>query len=79
MGGCGHLSEAATGLIYMRARYYDPNMGRFVSEDQKESGNNWFIYCEDNPTNMVDATGKDAGTDLADSWLCCSPLAMPVR
>ena len=27
VGGLGHLSEAATGLIYMRARYYDPSTG----------------------------------------------------
>ena len=31
VGGLGHLSEANTGLIYMKARYYDPSFGRFVT------------------------------------------------
>ena len=32
-GSLGHPSENTTGLIYMRARYYDPVLGRFISED----------------------------------------------
>ena len=59
VGGCGHLSEAATGLIYMRARYYDPNTGRFVSQDPSMHSVNWYIYCMDNPANNVDADGKE--------------------
>ena len=31
VGGLGHLSEAGTGLIYMKARYYGPSFGRFVT------------------------------------------------
>ena len=58
VGGLGHLSEAATGLIYMRARYYDPNTGRFVSEDVSKVGPNWYSYCGDNPINRVDSTGR---------------------
>ena len=63
VGGLGHLSEAATGLIYMRARYYDPNTGRFVSEDPKGDGSNWYTYCNDNPVNDVDSDGKDSTSD----------------
>ena len=59
VGGVGHLSEAATGLIYMRARYYDPNTGRFASEDPKCSGNNWYWYADDNPVNNMDETGQN--------------------
>ena len=58
VGGLGHLSEATTGLIYMRARYYDPSLGRFESEDSAEHGVNWFVYCDNNPVNKVDATGE---------------------
>jgi len=43
----------------MQARYYDPGIGRFVSEDPKHSGNDWYTYCEANPTNVVDQTGRD--------------------
>ena len=59
VGSLGHLSEPETGLIYMRARYYDPATGRFVSEDSARSGRNWFVYCSDNPVNEVDASGRD--------------------
>lgn len=58
VGGLGHLSEAATGLIYMKARYYDPALGRFSSEDPALNGTNWFVYAGDNPINCVDTTGK---------------------
>ena len=58
VGGLGHLSEANTGLIYMRARYYDPSVGRFISEDSAKSGDNWFTYCGNNPVNEVDRTGN---------------------
>ena len=30
VGGLGHVSDTETGLIYMRARYYDPRVGRFI-------------------------------------------------
>lgn len=47
-----------TGLIYMRARHYDPSVGRFTSEDPACNGNNWFAYCGGNPTNYADPDGK---------------------
>ena len=59
VGGLGHLSEAATGLIYMRARYYDPNTGRFVSQDSSMNSMNWYIYADDNPINSADASGNN--------------------
>jgi hypothetical protein len=42
----------------MRARHYDPTIGRFVSEDPKGDGNNWFAYCGNDPVNRVDETGN---------------------
>jgi uncharacterized protein RhaS with RHS repeats len=27
VGGLGHVTDAATGLVYMRARYYEPAVG----------------------------------------------------
>ena len=57
VGGLGHVSDD-TGLIYMQARYYDPAVGRFTSEDPGYHGVNWYIYASNNPTNRVDADGK---------------------
>ena len=38
VGALGHPSEDETGLVYMRARYMDPALGRFVSEDPERDG-----------------------------------------
>ena len=43
VGSLGHPSDDETGLVYMRARYYDPVVGRFVSEDPAANGNNWLL------------------------------------
>jgi len=59
VGQLGHTSEDETGLIYMRARYYDPVTGRFVSEDPVKKGINWLAYCNNNPVNLIDRTGKE--------------------
>jgi RHS repeat-associated protein len=56
-GSIGHTTEDNTGLIYMRARYYDPALGRFISQDPARDGNNWYAYCNSNPTSYVDPTG----------------------
>jgi len=55
----GHKQDDESGLIYMRARYYDPTSGRFVSQDPKHSGANWFVYGDDEPVDNVDANGQD--------------------
>jgi RHS repeat-associated protein len=67
VGGLGHESDANTGLIYMRARYMDPVLGRFLSEDPGRDGGNWFVYCESNPINFLDSNGKIA-SQLAILW-----------
>jgi RHS repeat-associated protein len=45
------------GLYYSNARWYDPNTGRFTSEDPAQDGINWYIYCANNPLRYVDPTG----------------------
>lgn len=50
-----------TGLLYYRARWYDPQVGRFVSEDPIGFGGdiNWYSYVANNPTRWIDPTGLD--------------------
>ncbi|HEY3330376.1 MAG TPA: RHS repeat-associated core domain-containing protein [Capsulimonadaceae bacterium] len=48
VGGLGHPTDS-TGLVHMRARYYDPACGRFVSEDPAASGANLYVYADDDP------------------------------
>ena len=61
-GYCANLGhpEDETGLVYMRARYYEPAMGRFISEDPARDGVNWYLYADGNPVNRVDVEGKKA-------------------
>ncbi len=42
-----------------RARYYDPNIGRFISEDpiQFVGGVNFYAYVKNNPINLTDPFG----------------------
>ncbi|MFP4473397.1 MAG: RHS repeat domain-containing protein [Candidatus Omnitrophota bacterium] len=48
------------GLYYMRARYYDPAVGRFISEDPSgfADGPNLYAYAGGNPVNYYDANGR---------------------
>jgi RHS repeat-associated protein len=61
----GHKQDDESGLIYMRARYYEPGSGRFMTEDGKCKGLNWYAYCRNNPVSLVDSSGNDEFTDYA--------------
>jgi len=59
VGQAGVMTEA-NGFYYMKARYYDPNVGRFVSEDPTGFGGgdvNIMAYVGNNPVNLVDPNG----------------------
>jgi len=62
-------------VYYYRARYYDPEIGRFVSEDPLgfKAGVNFYTYVGNNPINANDPTGKVTLTFQADvhvpAWL----------
>jgi RHS repeat-associated protein len=53
----GHKQDDESGLTYMRARYYEPTSGRFLSEDPQRSSENWFEYCGGDPVQGADRTG----------------------
>jgi RHS repeat-associated protein len=59
VGQYGVMAEP-NGLYYMRARYYDPSVGRFISEDPLGFGGgdvNLFAYVQNNAVNRVDPYG----------------------
>ncbi len=55
-------SDTETGLYYYRARYYDPNPGRFLIEDpiQFRAGTNFYSYVHNHPLDLRDPTGRTA-------------------
>jgi RHS repeat-associated protein len=59
VGAYGVMTEPS-GLLYMRARYYDPDTGRFLSEDPLglEGGVNLYVYAGNNPVMFVDPEGE---------------------
>jgi len=52
-------SDTETGLYYYRARYYDPGVGRFISEDSQEFwvGDNFYRYVSNRPSVAIDPSG----------------------
>ena len=59
----GEFYDSETGLYYLRARYYNPYIGRFVSEDSYwgEDSNplslNRYTYAHNDPIQYLDPTG----------------------
>jgi RHS repeat-associated protein len=52
------------GLLYMRARYYNPYISRFINADPSgfNGGLNFFLFCNDNPINGEDPFGLNGWT-----------------
>ena len=63
----GEYTDGETGMIYLRARYYDPGLGRFISEDPIKDGMNWYVYCNGNPVNRWDPSGLSDLDDIKDA------------
>ena len=62
--------DTETGLYFLKTRYYDPEIGRFMTIDdisyldpESINGLNLYAYCFNNPVNCVDYTGQ------APEWL----------
>lgn len=57
----GREQDAESGLYYYRARYYDPELGRFISEDPIGFGGgiNFYAYVTNNPLFYRDPMGED--------------------
>ena len=61
----GYVYDSETELYYLQSRYYNPEMGRFISADALVStgqgilGNNMFAYCLNNPVMLEDHGGTE--------------------
>jgi RHS repeat-associated protein len=62
----GEQVDDETGLIYLRSRYYDPEIGRFISRDSfpgfdtSTQSLNRYVYVQNNPVVYTDPSGKVA-------------------
>jgi RHS repeat-associated protein len=62
----GREFDSFSGLQYSRARFYDPNLGRFISEDPigfKGRDINWYSYVHNNPVMYFDPEGTQVRSD----------------
>lgn len=65
-------SDSESGLYFYRARYYDPSIGRFLSEDPIgfNASTNFYAYSSNSPTNLTDPSGLwDTHTHSVLYWL----------
>jgi RHS repeat-associated protein len=62
--GSAGYQEDETGLQLLGHRYYDSSTGRFITRDHMEMGRNWYAYCDNNPVNVTDASGLEAGQEF---------------
>jgi len=58
----GRQFDIETGLYYYRARYYSPDLGRFLQTDPVGYGDglNCYLYCRNNPLAYTDPSGRSA-------------------
>jgi RHS repeat-associated protein len=78
-GYTGHVMDSASGLTYMQQRYYDPQIGRFLSIDPiavRLIGDNFnrYAYAFNSPYKFTDPDGRDGGNFYTDKNL---KLAQP--
>ena len=61
----GYYYDEGIGLYYLKSRYYDPEIGRFITIDdisyldaETINGLNLYAYCRKNPVFYVDNNGR---------------------
>ena len=64
VGGAQYQTDADSGLMLLGHRYYDASIGRFISEDPIQAGDNWYAYCGNNPLNATDPSGLDGSIPI---------------
>ncbi|MEA2195931.1 MAG: hypothetical protein QOG42_2693, partial [Solirubrobacteraceae bacterium] len=67
-GYAGQYTDHTTGLIYMRARWYDPATGQFLTSDpigHASGETNLYRYAAGDPANLIDPTGLSIWDTIA--------------
>jgi len=65
VGRSGYYYDTDLAAYYLRARFYDPVLGRFVSRDPLgvDASTNLFIYVENSPLGLFDPSGMVCDPD----------------
>ena len=54
-----YQTDSDSGLQLLGHRYYDASVGRFISSDSAQAGDNWYAYCDNNHLKSTDSEGLD--------------------
>ncbi|OAD20606.1 Rhs family protein, partial [Candidatus Thiomargarita nelsonii] len=57
----GQYCDEETGLCYALARYFNPQLGRYLSKDPlfvAGGSTNFYVYCDGDPVNRFDLNGE---------------------
>jgi len=57
-GGFGYQRDDESGYKLLGHRYYDPEIGPFLTRDPIKDGRNWYAYCASNPVINADPEGE---------------------
>ena len=60
VGASQYQTDKDSGLLLLGHRYYDPSIGRFLSQDPIQDGDNWYKYADNNPLTKIDPKGQFA-------------------
>lgn len=77
----GREYDPESGLYYYRARYYDPTIGRFLSEDPigLYGGDiNFYAYVRNNPTTYIDPFGREIVIPFPEPLVIPRPIPVPL-
>jgi RHS repeat-associated protein len=83
-GYAGEVRDAETGLVYLRARMYDPATGRFLSRDPfpglatSPMSQNPYAYAHNNPVNLTDPSGMNPAVGAAAVACLANPACVIV-
>lgn len=67
---CGEQFDPVTGLYYLRARYMNPSVGRFITMDSYEGSIDdpvslhKYLYCNSDPVNNYDPSGYNTLAEM---------------
>ena len=73
----GYFYEIETNTYFLKSRYYNPELCRFISADglinanQDILGNNLYAYCSNNPIKFCDSTGHSITLVMATIAMSC--------
>ena len=73
----GYYYDEETGMYYLKSRYYQPEICRFISADDEDvlsvktdfDDCNLYAYCDNNPISRLDETGDVWQAALAGGWV----------